>query len=568
MVDFLRWALANARASLVNAFLRLTRGARPYRYLRLELAGALDEDPTRAGFRRILRAHHPSLLEIVELLDDAARDPRLDGILLGIGPLACGWGQIESLSEALAAVRKAGKQVVAFLESADALGYVLAASSADRVVLHPTGAVHWAGLRAEVALFGPALEKLGVSVDLLPVGRFKSAVEPFTRSSLSDDARAALASLVDDLFAQTCAAIARGRRKSEAEIVALVDQGPFLAREALAAGLVDRLAFEDEVIAELAGGDSRKALRTLVGPRRYYFLRRRRLRPLREGAPVRVAWVPVVGAIHSGESGGLSTGTGASSRALVAALRRARHDDSVRAILLRIDSPGGSALASDVIWRAVARAKEKKPVVVSMGDYAASGGYYVAVAGTTIVAAASTLTGSIGVFGGKLSLGGLYRRIGVHKDGYGRGAHVALHSEARAFTRAERRKVRGQLEDTYRVFLERVAAGRGTAIEAVAPHAEGRVWTGRQALERGLVDATGGLGTALETLRRQLEVPSDHPLEMVSLHRPHGLLPWLAERLTEARARSWSMVDAWMAIVRLTHPAEPLAILPVDPSPR
>ena len=563
MLDFLRWVLTNTRATLVNAFLRVTRGARPYRWLRLELAGPLDEDPARAGFRRILRAHHPSLVEVVELLDDAARDPRLEGVMLTVGSLACGWGQLESLREALTAVRSAGKRVVAFLESADALGYVLAASSADRVILHPTGGVHWAGLRADVALFGPALEKLGVSVDLLPVGRFKSAVEPFTRSSLSDDARAALASLVDDLFTQSCAAVARGRKKSEAEVVALVDQGPFLAHEALAAGLVDRLAFEDEVLVELAGEDSRKALRKLVGPRRDYYLRRRRHRPFGEGAPARVAWVPVVGAIHSGENGGLSTGTGASSRALAAALRRARHDDSVRAIVLRIDSPGGSALASDVIWRAVMRAKEKKPVIVSMGDYAASGGYYVAVAGTKIVAAESTLTGSIGVFGGKLSVGGLYRRLGVHKDGYGRGAFVALHSEARAFTRTERRKVRSQLEDTYRVFLERVAAGRSSTVEGVATHAEGRVWTGRQARERGLVDVNGGLRTTLELVRRELELPTEHPLELVALHRPHGLLPWLAERLTEARARSRSVIDAWLAVARLTQPAEPLAILPV-----
>ncbi len=561
MLEVLRWLLWNARALFVNAYLRVTRGPAPYRYVRLTLAGALSEDPARAGLRRLLRGHQRSLPEVVDLLDEAARDPKLEGMLVTIGALDGGWGQIESLIEGFAGLRSAGKRVLVFIESADARAYVLAAAIADQLVLHPTGSIHWAGIRAEVALFGPALEKLGVDVDLEPVGRFKSAVEPFTRSSLSDDARSALASLVDDLFEQSCAAVARGRHKTEAEVAALVDQGPFLAREALAAGLVDRLAFEDEVFVELAGEDSPKALARLVDPQRYGRLRRRRLRPLRHGRPVRVAWVPVVGAIRSGASGGLAA-AGATSAGVVQALRKARRDESIQAVLLRVDSPGGSALASDVIWREVVRTKQKKPVIASMGDYAASGGYYVATPATAVVAAATTLTGSIGVFGGKVSIGRLYRRVGVHKDGYGRGANVALFSESRKFTRSERRKLREHLEDTYRVFLDRVAQGRNTTVEAAEAHAEGQVWTGRQALERGLVDATGGLGRALAMLREKAGIPRDQPLELVSMHRSPGLLPWLTEQLAGGRARTARVVDVWMTLASSCTAGEPLAVLP------
>lgn len=561
MLELLRWLSWNARVLLVNAYLRVTRGARPYRYLRLSLVGSLTEDPVRGGLRKLLRGHRASLPEVVELLDEAARDPRLEGVLVNIGALDGGWGQIESLIEAFAAIRAAGKRVVAFVESADARAYVLAAASADQVVLHPTGSIHWAGLRAEVALFGPALERLGVDVDLEPVGRFKSAVEPFTRASLSDDARAGLASLIDDLFHQTCAAVARGRKKSDVEIEALVDQGPFLARDALASGLVDRLAFEDEVFAELAGEDSPRALSRLVDPQRYEKLRRRRLRPLRHGHPARIAWIPVTGAIHSGDASELGAG-GATSTSVVQGLRRARRDDSIRAVLLRVDSPGGSALASDVIWREVVRTKGKKPVVVSMGDYAASGGYYVATGATAIVAASTTLTGSIGVFGGKVSLGRLYRKVGVHKDGYGRGANVQLFSEARRFTRTERRKLRDHLEDTYRVFLERVAEGRHSTVEVAASHAEGRVWTGKQALERGLVDATGGLGRALALLRETAGIPTSQPLELVSMHRSRGLVSWLAEHVAQGRAQTSSVVDVWMTLAHTCVAGEPLAVLP------
>jgi protease-4 len=427
------------------------------------------------------------------------------------------------------------------------------------------------GLRAEVLFLGPALETLGVSVDLEPVGRFKSAIETFTRSTMSEEAREALASLVDDLFAQLCARVAEGRNLTAQQVEKLVDRGPFLAQDAKAAGLVDRLAYEDEILTELAGGDTPKQLGKLASPRRYERLRRRRYRGFRDGGPARVAWIPIVGAIRSSEpGGGLGTETGATSATIVHALRRARRAKDIEAVLVRVDSPGGSALASDVIWREVARTREVKPVIVSMGDHAASGGYYVAAPATAVVAAGTTITGSIGVFGGKFSIGELYRKIGVNKDGHGRGAHAAMFSEARPFTRAERKKLKAHLEDAYRVFLERVAEGRHATVEDVAKHAEGRVWTGRQALDRGLVDSIGGLRTTLDVVRGKANLDAGREIELVSMHQTHGIVPRLIEHLAETSAggarsgRAGSLSDVWLTIAGSVRSGEALALLPLD----
>jgi protease IV len=305
----------------------------------------------------------------------------------------------------------------------------------------------------------------------------------------------------------------------------LFDRGPFLGEEALEAKLVDRRAYLDELQAELverSGGESRAPLldRATYGRRRTREVQRQVLRRARGTFAV----LNVSGTIKSGDSmpgpeGASATG----SDAVASALKELRERDDVRAVIIRISSPGGSGVASDLMWREVARTREKKPVVVSCGDVAASGGYYVAVGGSPIFAEAGTITGSIGVIAGKANLRGLYDRIGVNKEIVSRGKHAHIHSDYVPLGEPERARIRAEAESLYRLFVDRVASSRRLSTEAVDAVAEGRVWTGRQAWTRGLVDQLGGLDDAFEAAKTLVGVPADEPVQIERHPRPRRM---------------------------------------------
>ena len=565
ILEPLRFVLANLASLGANALRLVLAGPRPYRVLRLELEGHLDEERGRGGLLRLLRPTRTTLLDAVDLLDTAARDPALDAVLVKIGPLRGGWASVQTLAEALTALRARGKRVVAFLESAENLDYLLA-TAADRIVLHPVGGLHLVGLRAEVTLFGETLDRIGIQADLERIGKYKSAPEAYTGTRMSGPAREALTSLIDDLYEQLRDAIAERRGLDPGAVDRLIDRGPFLGEDARAAGLIDELAFEDEVLEELAGEESTRS--KLVGPRRYRLLRRRSYRPLGGHRTTRVAWIPIVGTIRSGRSGpGADPSTGSAS--VVRQLRRARLSPHVDGVLLRIDSPGGSGLASDVLWREVERTRNEKPVVVSMGDYAASGGYYVAAPATAIVASPGTLTGSIGVFGGKISLGRVYERVGLHKETHQRGRHAGLLSDLQPFSPAERRKIRADLQAFYERFLDCVADGRGREREEIAQHAAGRVWTGRQALDRGLVDELGGILKALSVLRARIGHGRDRKLTLVTFAAAPGWQRFLAEARLDPGSLDLGLgrlpaIASWLDLLRHFPRTGVLALLGLD----
>jgi len=362
--------------------------------------------------------------------------------------------------------------------------------------------------------------------------------------------------LVDSLFDQYLNGIAAGRGKTVEEVRALVDQGPYDAPEALKAGLVDELIYQDQLEARLKEAEKVTPSRYVKASRGFSF----------DGKP-KLALVYAVGEIVTGESqGGGLGGEQAGSDTVASALRSAREDDSVKAVVFRVDSPGGFGPAADAIWREVALARKAKPVVVSMGDYAASGGYYVSMAGDVIVAEPGTLTGSIGVFSGKFNLRGLYDKLGITKELLVRGRNAALYSEYRPWSLEERAKVRAMNVSFYQEFVKKAAEGRKTTFQEIDAVAQGRVWTGADALGHGLVDRLGGLETALAAAKEKAGIAKDREVNLVVLPERKGLLETILERQEEDVTQVALPRDLGV-LLRFVHglgDGSPMARLPFD----
>jgi protease-4 len=401
----------------------------------------------------------------------------------------------------------------------------------------PAATLEITGVRAEVMFFKGMLDKLGVAAEILQVGEFKGAGEPLTRSSMSPQLRQQYESFIGDLYEQMIEQIAADRRLDAARVRELVDVGVFTPEAAREANLIDAVGYEDEVIGTLgkkiAVADARVA--------RDYAARKidndfsgigglvklvEMLSGQKQESPAgngkRIAVVHVSGEIREGRGqddllGGGSAGSGS----VIDAIRAAAKDDAVAAIVLRIDSPGGSALASDLIWREVKQAG--KPVGASLSDIAASGGYYIAVAADRIVAAPGTLTGSIGVVGGKVAVGPGLEKAGIHTDVVSKGRNAGWLSMNEPFTDSERDAFLATMKDVYRLFTTKVAAGRKLDVEKVATLAEGRVFTGRMAKEAGLVDRLGTLDDAIDEARKLAGIPADETIDRVLLPEPRGL---------------------------------------------
>ena len=478
------------------------------------------------------RNESQSLLEVLDTLEAAAADPDVDGVLLRFAGSPSGWSRIHSLRRAVEQLRERGVAVAAYADSFDAAS-LLVASAADRIFLPESGDVMLVGLRAESLYVRGLLERLEVRPEVVRIGQYKSAAESISRDSMSPEEREQRTALLDDLFDELVEGIASGRGLSVDAVRDRIDAGPYHARAAVAAGLVDDCCYPDELEGKLEAlcpepPESRPGPRRvhLVDGRVYHALRAADpgFRPLLDGLP-RIAYVVARGAIHrGGDPRGIASDR---FRGLLDGLGR---DEEVRGVVLRVDSPGGDSTASDLLWRSVSLLTREKPVVVSMGDVAASGGYYVAAAADAVFAEKGTVTGSIGVVGGKLNLEGLMRRVGVTSEGIERGARAGMLSASRGFTSDERAAVRAEMESVYELFVERVATGRGLSPEAIDRAAHGRVFSGLRARSLGLVDAIGG---PLESLReaRRLAGLRDDERFLVDLHPRAGGLPRLRSLL-------------------------------------
>jgi protease-4 len=512
------------------------------------------------GLRWERRVH---LVPLLELLDRAAEDPGVSALWIEMRSLRAGWATLQTLRGAVLKARGRGKKVLVFLEEADN-GSAYLASAADRVVMAPAGAMHLVGLRAEVLFLRGALDRARVEPEFVRLGEYKSATEPFTRTSLSPEARDALDAILDDLYDQFVSGIAEGRGLTPKRVRTLIDAGPYRAQEAKEAGLLDDVIYEDEVEACVGGmiqsGDEKPA----VVPAEVY-LRHARRAPPPPGTrlpPPRVALLVAEGMIRGGRRPA-RLGRGVASAAFVDAIREARDARRVSAIVLRVDSPGGSGLASDIIWREVLLAREKKPVIVSMGDVAASGGYYVAMPADRIIAEPGTLTGSIGVIAGKFNLRGLYDLLGFAKETLDRGARAGAQSDYRPFTDEEREKLQREVQAYYDDFVDKAARGRALPRETMESIARGRVWTGRQALAHGLVDELGGLREAVEAAKRRAGIPVAQPVRLETFPKafPALLAAWSWNPLRTLPRTLQEPLDMLDALASFRE-GEPLALCP------
>lgn len=482
----------------------------------------VPEDPFASRF---LGRDERSLMNLLSQIKKAKVDKRISAIMLDIDLTEAGWAKADELRDTIADFRASGKPIYAYMEYGTNKEYYIA-TACDRIYVAPIGDLFIVGLSADVMSLRGSLDKLGIYPDFYQIGKYKSAPEQLTQKQMTDAHKEVLNSMLDDQSNRYINAIATARHKSFDEVRAMIDNAPFSAVEAKQAGLIDGTNYRDEVEKELKkrlGYKDDDKLR-LVKASDY-----RRVTPdslgLNQGE--RIAVIFASGAIGSGQSsnGGPFSGQSVGSDTLVKAINDARDDKSVRAIVLRVDSPGGTSYASDMIWHAVEHAKEKKPVVVSMSDLAASGGYYISTGANRIVAEPSTLTGSIGVFAGKPVLKGFYDWIGVNNEYVLKGKNAGMFRETEPFTKDERAKFESMINRFYYDdFVPKVAQGRKRDGEYVNSIGQGRVWSGAQGKDNGLVDEFGGLDRAVEVAKQLANIPADKSVRRVVFPAPRTIL--------------------------------------------
>jgi protease-4 len=468
---------------------------------------------------------------LVERLITARDDPEVGGLLIRIEGLPVGAGRVEELRGLLASVR-ARKPVLAYLVAGGTREYWLA-SGASAIAAPPGAPVFVNGFGVSQLFLKDALARLGIGFEVVKAGAYKSATEPLVRNESSPEAREALNSVLDDLYGRFVADVSLARGVAPERVKALVDQGLYTAEEAQVAGLVDAVLWPDEVegwARRVGGRPFRQEGRYRPAPER---------NAQRWGRPAVIEVIRVEGLIARGKSRedplGVVDGI-AGAESVASEIKRAADDGAVKAIVLRVESPGGDGLASDLIWREVARARRRgKPVVASMGDVAASGGYLVAVGADTILAEPTTITGSIGVFAAKPDLSGLLEKLSIHREAFTRGENVQITSLARPWSPSERSVLERQIQAFYAQFIDRVAEGRKLSHGEVEAVAGGRVWTGRQAVERRLVDRLGSLADAIALAREKARLG---PGDLVEVRRAGGRAGTLAALASGAVAEA------------------------------
>ena len=458
------------------------------------------------------------------ILRIAKWDEDVAGVLIRINGSKYGMGQFQEIRDAILEFKESGRVVMCYITNCSTGDYIVA-SACDVILMHPSAEIRLIGLRSERTFYKGALDKLGIRAHLEHIGEYKSASEPFTRSNMSEPHRENQSTILDDLYDQLTTDIATARGWTPESVKQLIDQGPFTANEALNSKIVDELLYEDklrDIASELAENEVNLVnindyLRSGLYPHDW------------EVQKPKIAVIEAEGMMLTGESfSDPFTGTtvmGADT--IVRAIKYTRENESIKAVVLRIDSGGGLVIAADIIRNELMRLIEVKPLIVSMADVAASGGYYIAAPANVIVAEPGTITGSIGVIGGKYSFKGLYEKLGIKKEIITRGAHADFYSDYSDYPPDEQEIVKKQINEIYEDFITKVARGRTQLTkEAVDKVARGRVWTGRQAKEKGLVDELGGLSKALSIAKKRAGLERK-AVEIVRFPK----LPWISKLL-------------------------------------
>ncbi|ADG67236.1 signal peptide peptidase SppA, 36K type [Planctopirus limnophila DSM 3776] len=525
---------------------------KPLKIAHLKISGALTEGAPLEG---LFGETSETLFTLIARLDKAAADKEIQTVVLEFGDLALGRGKIYELRSAIARIRAAGKDVWAYLDSADTTAYLLA-SACDKIVMPEPAMLMIPGVRAEVWFYKEMLSKIDVEPEVVRIGEFKSAGEPYTRKDMSPEFKKEMDELLDDVYSQIVSTIAESRKIPADKVRELIDTAVFTSEKAKSAGLLDEVQYESglyDVIKKSHNVTSAKLTRNygrkktdadLSGLNGIITL----MNALSGQTPAsRKSSAPKVGILYA--SGMISTGSSQNSplsgevlgsETFIKAVRQLRDDDTVKAVVLRIDSPGGSALASDLMWHELELLKAKKPLVASMSDVAGSGGYYIAMGTQKIYAAPGTVTGSIGVVGGKVALEKLYNKLGINVVVLERGKNSGVLSTTTGFTESQREATRLLMNEIYEQFTSKAAAGRKMEVAQLEKLARGRIYSGNRALEIGLVDEIGTLEDAIKGAIALAKIENPAKLERLELPKPGSPLesllgPMGAESRMEAR---------------------------------
>ncbi len=487
-------------------FFRMFEGPPPISkgsYLKLNMYGEVPERNNTDSFSRFFTGEIPALDGLLHCIRKAKVDPNIKGIIIRPMGLATGWARIEEIKNAIRDFKTSDKPVYAYLEIGANREYYLALE-ADMVFGAPEGILLVTGLLGRNYYVKELLDKIGIEADYIAHGKYKSAPEMFTEYNITPAHREELNSLLDDYYERYLADISVSRNLDIREVEALIDHGIYSLQDAYQEGLIDTLMYYHQFEDYLENLHEKS-------PRFVSYDRYREISFDKLGVDIQgtVALIYCIGDIVSGFGG-----SGAEEGLMIAEgmadiIRKAADDEESEAIVLRINSPGGSGIASDIIWNAVVEAKMQKPVIVSMSDLAASGGYYIAMSADSIVAQASSIVGSIGVYSGKFAMKELYRKLGIRKIEIPRGKNSSLFSELNKFSAQQRKIIEQQTAEYYKRFVEKAANGRNISYEEMEKIAQGRVWTGVQGVENGLVDKIGGLDDAFQIAKKMMGVPLD-----------------------------------------------------------
>lgn len=497
----------------------------PTQWAHVELKGGYPEGASMPG---LFGAASETMSTIMGRLEQAGNDQNLGGIVLRINSPSLGWAKVNEFRTAISAVREKGKKVYAVLDDANTQGYMLA-SACDQIIMPESGSVMMLGLRAEVTFYKNLFDLVGVKADMMQVGEYKGAAEPYARTEMSPAFREEMEAVIGDYYDQIVDTVAKDRKLPREKVIEIIDNGPHTAKAARELGLIDKLAYEDEVkelVKRQPGGDK---LATKYGKKKIDtdfsgFGGMVKMMNLMMGVepkkakgkdPV-IAIVHVTGVIMPGKSAAdMFGGEMVGSDSIIEAIQKADGDSQVKAIVLRVDSPGGSALASDLMWRSIKQCN--KPIVASMGDTAASGGYYVSMGCDAIFAEPGTLTGSIGVVGGKIALGGLYNKVGITTSVISRGKNSGAMSELAPFSDTERAAMQKLMADIYDQFTAKAAESRKMPQAELEKLARGRVYTGQQALKLKLIDKLGTLDDAVAHAKQLAGLKAEDKVDRMML---------------------------------------------------
>ena len=490
--------------------------------LHLTLSGEIPESPSvDVSLPFFGEGNDVTVIELWSSLHRAAEDSRIKAILLEPRNVEAGWAKIEEIRKGLLKFKKAsGKPIYCHLQTPGTKEYYLA-TAADKIYLAPDDRVDVKGLRIETTYWKNTLDKIGVQVEIEHAGKYKDFGDTYSRTSMTPETREVLNGFLDQFYGDLVRVISEGRKKSVEDVRKLLDDGPFLSRKAKESGLVDVVGYEDQMMEDLKTAAKLKEIKK-TSIKDY-------ARSRGKSAPkTRVAYLVADGGIGGGAS--MDPEDEITAPAMIRMMKQIEKDDSISGVILRVNSPGGDALASDLILHQAKILSTKKPMIISMADYAASGGYMISMTGDPVLSYGNTITGSIGVVFGKVNLRGLYDKIGIQREILTRGKFADIDSEYKPMDAAGRAKLREGVMETYESFLQAVAEGRKRKKEEIAPLAEGRAWTGSQAKQNALVDEIGGLDRAVEMIKTRAKIDAKEKVGLIVYPERKSLFEYWAAK--------------------------------------